>query len=76
MGESTAITEVVWVTKQLIDPAAVEERVYVIHAKVCLPEDTYLNELFRVKNSRPVGLAKRAPSVMKHGRFAFDTTEN
>jgi hypothetical protein len=31
------------------------------------------NDLFRVKICKPIGLAKRAPSIMNHGRFTFDS---
>ena len=75
MEESIGIAEVVSVKRLPLmgEINDFEEHIYAIQAKIYLPAGRYSNNLFRVKISKPIGLAKRAPSIMKQGRFTFDT---
>jgi hypothetical protein len=37
-----------------------------------LPKNKYLNDVFRVKISKPIDLPDRVPSAMDHGFFTFE----
>ena len=75
MEESIGIAKVVSVKRLPLtdetDP--LWDHTYAIQAKIYLPANKYSDDLFRVKISKPIGVAKRAPSIMNHGRFNFDS---
>ena len=75
MEVSTGIAKVVSVKRvPLMDETdPLWDHVYAIQAKIYLPAGKYSNDQFRVKISNPIGVAKRAPSIMNHGRFTFDS---
>jgi hypothetical protein len=75
MEESTGIAEVISVKRLPLmeETDSLWDHVYAIQAKIYLPADKYSNDLFRVKISKPIGVSKRAPSIMNHGRFTFDS---
>jgi hypothetical protein len=70
------LAEVLSVTKQPIIEVAEGVEAggsYAIEAKICAPADRYSNGFFRVKISKPADLAGKVPSLVKHGRFTFDS---
>ena len=70
------VAEVISVTKQPIVEVAegVEAGgTYTIEAKIRLPADKYSNDTFRVKIFRPADLVEKIPTLVKHGRFTFDS---
>jgi hypothetical protein len=45
---------------------------HAIEAKMYLPQNKYLDDVFHVKISKPFDLPDRVPSVMDHGIFTFE----
>ena len=77
MEEIAAIAQVIGTIKK--PPTSRKNRfegpVYLIKAKIYLPPNKYLNDLFRVSVCEPIDLAKGPPAVMEHGIFTFDSCQ-